>query len=153
MLVSFSAFADYGAGAEAGFEGEIIYKPYYREFLNVTCRSDENPWCFSVNAWPTHGTLSVFADNWFVNERINDTLDFFGFWGISGCAGFDGFSLGTGARLGAGIDCFILENRQLELYWQAAWNPYFGIEDDDGIKFMANPLCFPFQTGVRWWFR
>ena len=53
LTMSLSAtFADFGIGSEIGFEGELFYKPYLRGFTNATFRSDENPWCFSVNMWP-----------------------------------------------------------------------------------------------------
>jgi len=154
-LLSVSAvFADFAVGAEIGFESELFYKPYLRTFTNGSFRSDENPWCFSVNLWPFDSTMVATADNWFLNEKIDGNVSWFGFWGISAGLGFNDFSIGTGARIGAGIDWFLLDHRELELYWQLCWNPYLGLEKDNGDwSFMIRPLCFPFATGARWWFR
>ena len=154
VLTCTFAFADFAVGAEIGFEGELFYKPYLRSFSNATYRSDENPWCFAVNVWPSDSTFVASADNWFINQKIDGNVSWYSFWGISAGIGWDEFSIGTGARIGAGIDWYLLDHKELELYWQLCWNPYLGLEKDDGDwGFMIRPFCFPFATGARWWFR
>ncbi len=148
-----AVFADYGAGAEIGFEENLIFDTYHHSFTSATYRSDESPWCFSLYTWPFDLNITATADNWFVNERLNDRLDYYFFWGISGHSGFDDFNIGTGARLGGGVDWFLLDSRNLELYWQVCWNPYFGIQYIDSWEPMVRPCNIPFSTGARWWFR
>ncbi len=147
-------FADFAVGAQASFDVDFFADNYIgRPPLSVSIRSDESPWCLAASVFPFDKDVSVTADNWFVNESLSRPLSWYALWGISAGAGFDSFSVGTGARLGLGLDLLLLENKKLELYWQLAWNPYFGIEDDDGLELFIRPLVFPFATGARWWIR
>lgn len=152
-LMGFSASADIGLGAEIGFESELFYRPYSRAFLNASFRSTEIPWCFSVNFFPFDSKFVANADHWFVNKRLSSPLDYYFFWGISAGVGTNAYRFGAGPRLGAGLDMFLLDKKQLELYWQICWNPYLGIEDRDGSRLMLRPFSFPIAAGARWWFR
>lgn len=144
-----SAFAEYGVGGQVGFNAG----PYYDNFMSATARSDESPWCLSVNAEPFGNYISVTADNWFINERLTGIVDWYAFWGISAGTGWNDFNLTTGARIGAGLDWFVMDKRQLELFCQACWNPYLGIEHSGDWDPLIRPLNFPLSTGARWWFR
>ena len=152
FAVNFS-FADFGVGGEQGFDVKALYKPYSREFLNVSFRFDENPWCLSANVWIFDDIFDAKADNWFVNEPLSKTVSWYGFWGVNARVGFEKPMLAMGGRLGAGIDWFLLDRRELEIFWQGAWSPYLGAEKDDDWQFMIRPLCFEVASGVRWWFR
>ncbi len=154
FLPSFAISSDtrFSLGTDICFESEIFYRPYFRESHNITLRTDESPWCFAANVWLFDSAFVVTADNWFVNEPLYKAVNYYLFWGISGGVGFNDFSAGTGARAGGGIDWFLLDNKNLELYWQGAWNPYLGLESNDGLKPFIRPLCFIFSTGARWWF-
>ncbi|MGI5069976.1 hypothetical protein HRO26_02355 [Treponema pectinovorum] len=149
----FSASADIGLGAELGFESDVFYKPYSRGFVSATFRSNEIPWCFSVNFFPFDSQFVANADNWVVNKTLSAPLRYFLFWGVSARLGFNKFAIAAGPRLGAGLDLFLLKKRQLELYWQISWNPYLGVEDRNGVSAMIRPFHFPIELGARWWFR
>lgn len=147
-------FADFAVGAQASFDADFFSgQDIDKARLSISGRSDESPWCLAASAFVFNKEIVITADNWFVNESLSQPLSWYALWGISAGAGFDSFSIGTGARLGLGLDLLLLDKKQLELYWQLAWNPYFGIEDDGGLDFFARPLVFPFATGARWWIR
>ena len=155
MLICFSIFcstltADIGVGGLLGFD----FGTKSGSFEAATVRWDTNPWCFSANFYPFKNKFSATSDNWFINEKFSGILDYYCFWGISAMLGFsDNFDLTTGARIGAGLDWFVLDKRELEFFVQGAWNPYlgFGIGNDFDLIFV--PLNFPISTGARWWFR
>lgn len=145
-----SIFADWGLGVEAGIETGGKFGSSFA----VTARSDENPWCIAASAFPFDNKINVILDNWFVNENLSGIVDWYSFWGMSVHTGFNDFSLATGARIGIGLDWFILDNRQLEFYVQGAWNPYIGFNyKSSEWDFLFKPFCFPFTTGARWWLR
>ncbi len=143
-------YADIGAGGDVGF----YVSPDYYGYFSASFRSDESPWVFYVAFSPFDDRILGIADNWFINKKLSTHLDYFIFWGISSDCKADAFMAGTGARVGAGISWFMLGERALEFSLQGAWNPSFGIKDDDGDKCMyIRPIDFPFSTGARWWFR
>lgn len=149
VLCVVNVYSDVGVGGEIGFEAG----PYYNNFFSGTIRSDKTPWTLSVNSSFFDGNIGATADNWFVYKTVSDPVNYYVFWGISAGLEFDDFGLNTGARIGIGLDWFILDSKELELYCQAAWNPYLGIKHEDDWDFVFRPLCFPFSTGARWWFR
>ncbi|MBQ6058393.1 MAG: hypothetical protein IJJ70_08355 [Treponema sp.] len=142
------ASADIGLGGAFGFDLGFDTPV----FAAATVRFDTMPWVLYANYYSSEARVDAVADNWFINEHLTGVLDWYAFWGISASTGFaDGFELTTGARIGAGLDWFILDQRQLEFFVQAAYNPRIGVNFDDGFAFV--PLCFPLSTGARWWFR
>lgn len=143
--------ADTGIGIE---EGLVLEPASAVSFISATIRSDEYPWTFTASAAPFDPALSATADNWFVYEELSSPVNYYIFWGISAGLDLDDlFAVNTGARVGAGINWFVLDSRQLEFYVQAAWNPYAGIKNDEGWEAYIEPLSFPLATGARWWFR
>lgn len=153
ILTAGTSFADFAAGAQFSLDTELFPDKEARAGVSATCRSDWSPWCFALSAFAHRKEIAVAADNWFVNESLSPVFSWYALWGISAGCGFDSFSAGTGARLGLGLDCLLLSKKQLELYCQLVWNPYFGIEDDNGLGFFLCPLVFPFAAGARWWLR
>ncbi len=148
-IASTSAFADFGVGGQIGFTAG----PYYSNFMSATIRSDENPWCLSVDAWPFGNTAAVTADNWFIVKPLSNPVSWYAFWGISANVGWNDFMVGTGARIGAGLDWCILDKRQVELFCQACWNPYVALRHGGDWDCILRPLNFPLSTGARYWFR
>ncbi|MBR4599747.1 MAG: hypothetical protein IKO39_06845 [Treponema sp.] len=121
---------------------------------SFTARSDESPWGIFMNAHLKENTVSIFADNWFVNERLAEHLDYFVLWGISlgTCFEKKSYDFGTGCRFGAGLDFFFFK-RHLEFFAQAVWNPYFGVKKEDGKwSPLIRPVNFPCTAGLRLWF-
>ena len=142
--------------AKAGLGGSISYSASTTPtaFASFTARSDTSPWGIFFNAHFDENTLTVFADNWFVNERLAEHADYFVLWGISGGFRFedDIQEFCTGARFGAGLDFFFL-NRYLEFFGQAVWNPYFGIKKEKSdYSAIFRPVNFPCSAGIRLWF-
>ena len=143
------AFAGSGLGVQGGYD--FSSKPAW--FVSVTGRSDFYPWVVSMNAYPQKNMISVFADDYFINERLSRHIDYYLFWGIS--AGFlsdDGLiEASTGCRFGAGAD-FFLFSRRMNFFCKAAWNPYFGTKKYDGSWGpLVRPLSFPCSAGFRIW--
>lgn len=144
------------ASADIGIGGGVMYAFAPNPFaaVSVSARSDTSPWCFFASIHSEKNEFSVYADNWFVNERIAEHIDFFVLWGISVGGRLDDelAELSTGARFGAGLDFFFLR-RHAELFVQSAWNPYFGVRSDDGdFEPIVSLLSFPCSTGLRLWF-
>lgn len=142
--------------ARAGLGGSFSYSASTtpQSFASFTARSDVSPWCVFFNTHLGESTVSVFADDWFVNERVAEHLDYYVLWGISAGARFDDGvrELATGARFGAGLDCFFLA-RHVEFFAQGVWNPYFGIKKSGGdYSAIFRPVNFPCTAGLRVWF-
>ena len=121
---------------------------------SLTFASNHTPWGFALQVKPEPWYVGFTADNWFVYKALCPCFSYYLFWGVSGGAELEGaYGMNTGARAGAGIT-FFCAKRHLELYAQAAWNPYFGINikrgDDD--LFFVKPLVFPVNAGLRVWF-
>lgn len=144
-----SASALAGFGAHAGIN---LGEPSFT-FLSATVRTSISPWVLSIDNNFDDMHFSINADNWFINKFAVYPVTFFAFWGISGSLQLrNNFHIATGARLGIGLNWFILEHKNLELYVQGAWNPSIGIEDDGGIGLLFRPLSFPVSSGARWYF-
>ncbi len=149
----FCVFSKTGIGFQGGYD--FSSRPAW--FVSVTARSDLYPWVVSMNAYPQKNMISVFADDYFVNETftpLSKNIDYYLFWGVS--AGFlsdDGLiEASTGCRFGGGLDFFFLQ-RHVSFFCRGAWNPYFGAKKTDGNwKGLARPLSFPCSAGVRVWF-
>ncbi|MCR4822134.1 MAG: hypothetical protein K5873_04580 [Treponema sp.] len=152
IFLFFLAFSSYArAGIGASFSYSISTDPH--SFLSFSGRSDISPWSIFMNAHLTDNTISLFADNWFVNERLAEHVDYFVLWGMSFGATFedDKKAFCTGARFGAGFDFFFF-GRHLELFTQAVWNPYFGFKKEDGdYGPVIKPVNFPCTAGLRIW--
>lgn len=150
-VLPFLAFSNVGIGGSYTYN--LSTSP--SSSLSFTARSDESPWCIFLNAHIfDRNTISVFADDWFINERIASHLDYFVLWGISAGFSFDEnyTDFGTGCRFGGGLDFFFFE-RHLEFFAQAAWNPYFAVKkEDDSWSPLFRPVNFPFSAGLRLWF-
>lgn len=151
LLLCFSpAFARAGLGG--AFSHAAATTPL--ELASFTARTDTSPWGVFFNVHFKSNTVSCFLDNWFVNERIAEHLDYFVLWGMSFGARFDeeATELATGSRFGAGLDFFFVQ-RHLELFIQSVWNPYFGVKKSDGdYNMLVRPVNFPCSAGVRVWF-
>ncbi|MBQ9207550.1 MAG: hypothetical protein IJ158_12685 [Treponema sp.] len=146
-----AAFSFARVGLGGAFSYSASTSPH--EFVSFTARTDVSPWCVFFNAHFKDNTISVFADDWFINERIAEHLDYFVLWGISGGVRFEEerFELATGCRFGAGLDFFLLK-RHVELFAQAVWNPYFGIKKSGGdYSPLFRPVNFPCSAGIRIW--
>jgi len=165
IFVPVSVFAKVGVGGQFGFD--LGRKP--DSFASLSIRSDVSPWCVSLNAhfsnpiydeFALSDTFTFSADDYFVNERLCQNVEFYVLWGISagfyvdfGAADSDSkdFSFGTGSRFGGGLDFFFF-HRHLELFLQAVWNPYLGIKKDDGeFGFLGKLDNFPCSVGIRFW--
>ena len=147
-----SAFSFARAGLGGAFSYSASTTP--TSFASFTARSDVSPWCLFFNAHLDKKVLSVFADDWFVNERLSEHLDYFVLWGISGGIRFEDEKreFVTGCRFGAGLDFFFCE-RRLEFFAQAVWNPYFGVKKfQDDYSPLFRPINFPCSAGMRVWF-
>ena len=148
FFLSMSAlFSHTGLGASFSYSAST--SPYAA--FSFTARSDLSPWCVFFNSHLGENTISVFADDWFINERISNHLDYFVFWGISGGFRFDDelSEISTGCRFGAGLDLFLL-TRHLEFIAQSVWNPYFGVKKEDGnYSPLFRPVNFPCTAGIR----
>ncbi|MBP5284394.1 MAG: hypothetical protein J6Y93_07015, partial [Treponema sp.] len=121
---------------------------------SFTVRSDVSPWCVYFNSHIGNNTISVFADDWFVNERLSEHCDYYVLWGVSGSCSFeeDCLEVTTGCRFGSGLDFFVFK-RQLEFFAQAVWNPYFGVKKESGTYSpVFVPANLPLTTGLRVWF-
>ena len=140
------------AGMGAAFSYTASTSP--ESLVSFTARSDLSPWVFFMNAHLKENTLSLFADDWFINERISNHLDYFVLWGVSAGVRFDEdiFEVGTGCRFGAGLDFFFLK-RRIEIFSQAVWNPYFAIKKEESdFSPVFCPANFPGTLGLRLWF-
>ena len=142
--------------AKAGLGGAFSYNVSTApiSFASFTARSDESPWCVFFNAGLKKKCVTSFVDNWFINERISNHVDYYVLWGLSFGARFDDdeYFLATGSRLGAGLDFFFLE-RRLEFFAQAVYEPYYGArKTDESWKPFIRPVNFPCSAGLRLWF-
>ena len=144
------------SSARAGLGGSFSYgaSTTPQMLASLSVRTDVSPWCVFLNAHLEDNVFSVFADDWFVSERVAEHLDYFVLWGISGGFRFDDgvFALATGCRFGAGLDFFFF-GRHLEIFAQAVWNPYFGVRKSGGsFSPVLRPVNFPCGAGIRVWF-
>ena len=140
------------AGIGASFTLDLSLNP--APLVSLTAKTDTSPWTFFFNVHPLSNTLTFFADNWFINERMAEHLEYYVFWGPSGGFTFDdgSFNMAMGARIGAGLDFFFFR-RHLELFTQTAWNPYFGLQYEDGSYGpLIHVLSFPITAGLRLWY-
>ena len=157
ILIILIIFAfPFSSFAKAGIGGAFSYSlsPSKDYFASFSARSDISPWAVFLNAHIPDSSISMFFDNWFINERIFEHLDFFVLWGMSFGATFEDneTAFATGARFGGGFDIFLFK-RHLEFFAQTVWNPYFGIKkEDDDFAPLIRPLNFPFSIGARVWF-
>ena len=155
LLIFFSSCL--AASAEAGIGAAVSYSPSTMptSFVSFTARSDVSPWCVFLNGHLEKKTVSIFVDDWFINERISEHVDYFVLWGISLGATFDDGKrmVATGSRLGAGLDFFFL-GRKVEFFTQAVFEPYYGIKKNRGENWkpFIRPLNFPCSAGIRAWF-
>lgn len=149
LILGVNCFADIGAGGLYG----VNTGPDFDQYIAATARSDESPWCLTGTFLSGSGDFTLTADNWFIYKPVSDPVNWYCFWGISGGSSLDHFELNTGARFGVGLDWFVLDKRNLELFCQYCWNPYFGFAHDDEWEGVFKPWNFPFATGARWWFR
>lgn len=151
FLVPTFSFSDVGLG------GSFSYGASTSPFMaaSFTARSDLSPWSVFFNAHLEDNTISVFLDDWFVNERFAEHLDYYVLWGLSFGARFDDgkTEVFTGSRFGAGLDFFFF-NRHFEIFTQGLWNPYLGVKKNsgEGAKFLFRPVNFPLTAGARIWF-
>lgn len=165
FFISQSAFSNAGFGGQFGFDSGRNSD----SFASLSFRTDVSPWCVSMNVHFTNpiadefafsDTFSLAVDDYFVNERICNNVEFYILWGISAGFSFDfgadessskDFSVGTGSRFGGGIDFFFF-NRHLELFLQAVWNPYLGLKrENDEFGFLGKIDNFPCSLGFRIW--
>ena len=149
FFLSFS-FSNVGLGGSFSYVAST--SPHMQ--VSFTAKSDHSPWTVFFNAHLKENTISVFADDWFINERIAEHLDYFVLWGISAGATFedDKTIIATGCRFGAGLDFFFLK-RSLEFFAQSVWNPYFGIKKkNNDCSAVFKPITFPCTAGIRFWF-
>lgn len=157
LFFSFSAMFSFASSkSHAGIGSSLSYSlsTSQHSFVSFTARSDLSPWVVFFNAHFNQSVMTVFADNWFINESLSSQLDYFVFWGISGGIRFEDEKreLATGCRFGAGVDFFCL-NRRLEFFAQTVWNPYFGVKKiDKDCSLIFRPVNFPCSAGIRMWF-
>lgn len=156
LTIPCNVFARFGFGVQQGFS--LSREP--ESFISLSGRSDEYPWGFamSFNFEPDFskfkGAYQIYGDNWFVNKKIAEHLDYFLIWGFStrfrkDC---DNFEFTFGGRSGGGLD-FYLAERHFEFFIQTVWNPNFGIKGEgDGIAPSFYLLNFPSECGIRIWF-
>lgn len=164
FVFSFFAYSRSGFGGQMGFD----FSTKTDTFFSATFKTDTSPLCISLNAHFTNpiynelkssNTFTFSLDDWFVNERLAEHLDFYILWGISGGFFYDfncdssekDFLLGTGSRFGFGLDFFFF-NRHLEFFTQAVWNPFIALgktESDFDVDF--RPINFPCSIGMRIW--
>lgn len=153
MLLSALCFSSYAkAGLGCSYTYNLSTKS--RSMVSFTARTDKSPWCVSFNAFLQNNGMSLYLDNWFVNERLAEHLDYYVLWGMNFGAVFDDDNIQgfTGARFGAGLDFFLLK-RHLEIFTQFVWNPYFGIDKTDwNFSPIIRPVNFPCTAGIRIWF-
>ena len=152
LLFGFCSLSFAHVGLGASFSYNASTSPSCA--ASFTARSDESPWVIFMNAHLDENTVSAFADNWFINERVAEHLDYFVLWGISAGFRFEkkSYDLGTGCRFGMGLDFFFFR-RHLEIFTQAVWNPYFGFKKEDGkYSPLIRPVNFPCTAGLRLWF-
>ena len=164
-LIIFSAAAKVGVGVQ----GDLFLRserPSSSDFTfkdgrvkpcvgsSITLASNHTPWVFALQVKPEPWYVGITADNWFVYKAHCRCINYFFFWGISGGMELeDSYGINTGARAGVGVN-FFFAKRHLELYAQAAWNPYFGVnlKRGDGDLFFVKPINFPVNLGMRVWF-
>lgn len=149
FCLSFQVFPSTGIGGGAGY----VFSTSPSGCVSVSLRQDTQPWSFAVNLHPYKNKISVFADNWFISENITGLLDYFVLWGVSGEFRKENelLEISTGCRFGAGLD-FMFFKRHLELYFQAVWNPYFGLKKEKSdYDPLFRPLSFPVTAGFRFW--
>ena len=147
-----ASFAFSSAGIGASFSECFSTVP--TGLVSFTARSDVSPWCVFFNAHREKTTVTAFVDNWFINEHLTDSVDYYLLWGLSVGATFDDDEqlLATGSRLGLGLDFFLL-GRRLELFTQAVCEPYYGARKTDGRwRPFIRPVNFPCSAGFRLWF-
>lgn len=162
-LLAFSAAAKVGVGlqcdlflrSELPASADAVFKDGVSSYIgdSVTFASNHSPWVFALQVKGAPWYVGFTADNWFVYKALCPCFNYYLFWGVSGGAEVEGvYGINTGARAGVGLNWFGA-HRHLELYAQAAWNPYFGVNlkrgDDD--LFFVKPLNFPVNLGVRVW--
>ena len=155
-LVVMLAFASLSATAEVAFgaEGGVgLGQSSPPALFTATARFSDSPWVFALTAIPFDLGAWANADYWFLTGEIAAPVNYYVFAGISAGLYLDDFEISAGGRIGFGVDWFILDSKQLELYVQLAWNPYFGFRDDDGMEGFIEFANFPLTTGARWWFR
>ena len=122
--------------------------------VSFSARSDTSPWSVFFNSHLGENTVTLFLDDWFINERLCEHADYFVLWGMSYGATFeeDEIIFAMGSRFGAGLDFFLL-SRRLEIFGQTVWNPYFGFKKKDGdYSPLFRPVNFPCSAGLRLWF-
>ncbi|MCR5724159.1 MAG: hypothetical protein K6G80_03640 [Treponema sp.] len=123
--------------------------------LSLTVASDALPWVFSLQARLKDQYAGFTCDNWVIYQPLSRRASWFFFYGTSGGIEAGGaHGLYMGPRLGAGMNLFAAA-RHLELYAQAAWNPFAGVRlspDDSESRFFIQPLVFPVNAGLRVWF-
>lgn len=149
FFLSSQVFPSTGIGGGGGY----VFSTSPSECVIFSFRQDTQPWSFALNFHPSKNKISVFADDWFISENISGFLDYFVLWGISGEFRKESglLEISTGCRFGAGLD-FMLLQRHLELYFQAVWNPYFGLKKEKSdYDPLVRPLSFPVSAGFRVW--
>ncbi|MBB5226170.1 hypothetical protein DYE50_10145 [Treponema ruminis] len=158
FFLAFFIFAGFSSlsFARVGLGGAFSYSlsADSHEMVSFSARSDESPWCLFFNSQLKENTITLFLDDWFINERLARHLDYFVLWGMSYGATFeaDKTVFAMGCRFGAGFDMFFF-NRRLEFFGQAVWNPYFGASKEDGsCSLLFRPVNFPCTAGLRLWF-
>ena len=149
-VVSLPAVSEVAFGAEGGVSLGQSSPP---ALFTATVRFADSPWVFAVTAIPFDLGAGANADWWFLTGEIASPVSYYVFAGVSAGLYLDDFEISAGGRIGFGVDWFILDEQQLELYVQLAWNPYFGFRDDDGMEGFIELANFPLTTGARWWFR
>lgn len=143
--------------ADVGMGGSFSYSVSTTptSFVSFSARSDESPWCVFLNAHLEKETVSLFVDNWFINERLGSHLDYYVLWGLGLGATFDDGKrmVASGSRLGAGLD-FFFSDRRIEVFAQAVCEPYYGFRkgSSSGWRPFIRPLNFPCSAGIRLWF-
>ena len=143
------AFAGIGFGVQGGVKSD----PSLDCSAGISVRSEFSPWGISASWNIREKSADLVLDNWWIYKKINSRINWFALWGMSFGGKFENEFYGeTGARVGIGINAFCLENRGLEFYTHAVWNPSFGLNYDSGdekFTFRFVPACFPVNAGIR----
>lgn len=153
LLLSFVPVSLF-AGAGLGVSASYCLSTQPDQCFSFSARSDTSPWSVFFNAHHVDNTITIFLDDWFINERISNHLDYYVLWGMSYGATFEEEEkiFAMGCRFGAGFDFFFLR-RHVEMFLQAVWNPYFGIKKESGdFSPLFCPVNFPATAGLRIWF-
>ncbi|MCI5522606.1 MAG: hypothetical protein SO116_04965 [Treponema sp.] len=124
--------------------------------LSATVKLDNVPYLFTADVgFGTYGiSLGAAADRWMANPKIGNSM-FNWFWGLGAGAGlqfynYDGDSylaLNAAFRVPVGINCFLGQKKNWEVYVQSVPQVGLAILPDIGLYWGV-----PFYLGGRYWF-